>query len=61
MIVELQHKQYNEGAYLKDESIHMIESFGWKCISPLFKDNGADGDYGFINNIYYNNNSSTSN
>jgi len=50
MIVELQHTEYNKGALLANESIPLIEIHHWKCIDPLFQNNGADGDYGFINN-----------
>lgn len=49
MIVELQHSQYNAGALLCDESKDIIENFGWKCVAPLFQNNGCDGDYGFEN------------
>jgi FkbM family methyltransferase len=48
MVVELQHSQYNEGALLCGESLKIIESNGWKCVAPLFQNNGPDGDYGFI-------------
>lgn len=48
LIVELQHKEYNEGAKLVDESLPIIESMGWKCDCPLFQNNGPDGDYSFI-------------
>lgn len=49
MIVELQNIEYNQGALKSDESLPIIESFGWKCDAPLFQNNGADGDYSFIN------------
>ena len=49
MVVELQHSQYNEGALLCDESIKIMEGLGWKCVAPLFQNNGDDGDYGFEN------------
>lgn len=48
LIVELQHTQYNEGAPLAEESIPLIESWGWRCAAPLFQNNGADGDYDFV-------------
>jgi FkbM family methyltransferase len=48
MIVELQRVEFNLGAKLVDESLKIIETMGWKCIDPLFCDNGPDGDYGFI-------------
>jgi len=47
IIVELQHSQYNIGAPLNTESIPIIESFGFKLITPLFTNNGPDGDYHF--------------
>lgn len=48
MIVELQHIEYNEGAFKSDESLPIIESLGWNCDAPLFQNNGADGDYSFV-------------
>lgn len=48
LIVELQSVQYNEGAPKVDVSLPYIESLGWKCVAPLFSNNGPDGDYGFI-------------
>ena len=48
LIVEFQHKQYNEGAPLADESIAFVVSLGFKLITPLFCNNGPDGDYHFI-------------
>lgn len=50
LIVELQSSNYNEGAPLVSESLPWIEKQGWKCIAPLFCNNGPDGDYGFIKN-----------
>lgn len=47
MIVEMQHVEYNDGAPLVSETLPWIESMGWKCVAPLFANNGADGDYGF--------------
>jgi len=48
LIIELQHIQYNEGAYLCDESIKIIEEeFNFKLINPRFCDNGPDADYYF--------------
>jgi FkbM family methyltransferase len=49
LIVELQHQQYNLGAPLSKESIPFIESIGFKLVTPLFQNNGPDGDYHFIN------------
>lgn len=48
LIVELQHLQYNEGAPLAEESIPFIESLGFTLETPLFSNNGPDGDYHFI-------------
>ena len=48
MIVELQNEEYNRGAPQANESIPIIESFGWKCDLPLFQNNGPDGDYSFV-------------
>lgn len=47
LIVELQHVQYNENAPLANETVPFIENLGFKCIAPLFCNNGPDGDYGF--------------
>ena len=47
LIVELQHIQYNENAPLANETIPFIENIGFKCVAPLFCNNGPDGDYGF--------------
>jgi FkbM family methyltransferase len=50
MIVELQHKEYNEGALNNNIAQPLIESLlNFKCVDPLFQNNGPDGDYGFIN------------
>jgi FkbM family methyltransferase len=48
MIVEMQHEQYNLGAPLVKETQPYIESLGWKCVAPLFCNNGPDGDYHFV-------------
>jgi FkbM family methyltransferase len=49
LIIELQHTQYNKDAPLSAESIPIIENeLGVKCEYPLFCNNGADGDYGFV-------------
>lgn len=50
LIIELQHEIYNKGAPLKDQSIPFIESLGFKLVTPLFCNNGPDGDYHFIKN-----------
>jgi hypothetical protein len=47
MIVELQHTDYNQGAWKAHESLPFIESLGWKCIAPLFSRTDVDGDYCF--------------
>jgi hypothetical protein len=51
LIVELQHDQYNIGAPLNTESVPFIESLGFKLVTPLFHNNGPDGDYHFIKEI----------
>lgn len=48
LIVELQHTNYNIGAPLCNEVISLIESFGFKLETPLFCNNGNDGDYHFV-------------
>jgi FkbM family methyltransferase len=50
MIVELQHTNYNDGAPKVDTSLPFIENLGWRCVAPLFANNGPDGDYGFVKN-----------
>jgi len=47
LIVELQKNNYNRDAPNVNISLPFIENLGFKCIAPLFCDNGADGDYGF--------------
>ena len=47
LIVELQHKQYNEGAHLASESIPFIESLGFKCVAARFCEGTHDADYLF--------------
>jgi hypothetical protein len=47
LIVELQHTEYNRGAWKADRSVPFIESLGWKCIGNRFSDNGPDADYCF--------------
>jgi hypothetical protein len=49
IIVELQHEDYNKGAPKCNEVISYIESLGFKLITPLFCNNGPDGDYHFEN------------
>ena len=52
LIVELQHVEYNLGAWNSKESIPFIESLGFKLIAPhngndYFSGNGPDADYHF--------------
>ena len=51
LIVEMQSEQYNEGAPLVGETLPYIESVGFDCKAPLFCNNGANGDYGFVRNV----------
>lgn len=48
LIVEMQTADYNRGAPKVHETLPYIESLGWKCVAPLFSNNGPDGDYGFF-------------
>lgn len=50
IIVELQHEQYNSGAYLSNEAKLLIENMGFTCIADKFQNNGPDADYCFVNN-----------
>ena len=50
MIIELQHTEYNLGAYKHTESLEIIKNMGWNCCDPLFSNNGPDGDYSFVPN-----------
>lgn len=47
MVIEMQHEEYNEKAPNVTKTLPYIESLGWKCVAPLFCNNGPDGDYGF--------------
>lgn len=47
LIVEMQRVNYNDNAPKVDVTLPFIESLGWKCVTPLFCDNGPDGDYHF--------------
>ena len=50
LIVELQHLNYNIGAKTCEESIPIIESMGFKLVTPKFSlSSHADADYHFIN------------
>ena len=51
LIVELQHEEYNLNAPTAQKTIPFIKNLGFKCVAPLFCNNGPDGDYGF-ENIY---------
>jgi len=48
LIVEMQHMNYNDGAPLVAETGPYVESLGWKCVAPMFSNNGPDADYGYI-------------
>lgn len=47
LIVEMQRVNYNDKAPKVQETMPYIESLGWECVTPLFCDNGPDGDYHF--------------
>lgn len=47
LIIELQHTNYNEGAPQAAHSVPVIESLGFKCVAPMFSNNGPDADYDF--------------
>lgn len=49
LILELQHKQYNQGAPLAFDVIHELHKDGWELLAPLFTVSEFDGDYCFIN------------
>jgi FkbM family methyltransferase len=49
LIIEMQHTEYNEGAPLNTEVIPVIEEMGFRLVTPLFCNNGPDGDYHFEN------------
>jgi FkbM family methyltransferase len=48
LVMELQHKEYNQGALKNTEMLPKMLEHGWQCITPLFCNNGPDGDYDFI-------------
>jgi FkbM family methyltransferase len=55
LITELQHVDYNRDAPKSSVAVPLIEKLlGFKCIDPLFQNNGPDGDYGFVNETKYN-------
>jgi FkbM family methyltransferase len=47
MVIEMQHKEYNQGAPNVDETLPYIESLGFKCTNHRLVDNGSDADYTF--------------
>lgn len=49
LILELQHKRYNQGAPLAHEVIYELAKDGWELYAPLFTVSEYDGDYCFIN------------
>jgi len=54
LIVELQSEDYNRGALKVNQSLPIITEMGFKCVDPLFCNNGPDGDYGFLNERFVN-------
>lgn len=48
LVIEMQHTNYNDGAPKFFETVPVVESLGFKCVAPLFCNNGPDGDYGFV-------------
>ena len=48
LIIEMQHVDYNRGAPKVFETAPYIESMGFRCVAPLFCNNGPDGDYHFV-------------
>lgn len=50
LILELQHVQYNKGAPLHTEMLDYCKFIGFDLVTPLFSNNGPDGDYHFIRN-----------
>jgi FkbM family methyltransferase len=47
LIVEMQHENYNNDAPTSIDLVPVIENIGFKLITPLFCNNGPDGDYHF--------------
>lgn len=47
LILELQKVQYNKGAPLRETVIDYVCQNGFDLVTPLFSDNGPDGDYHF--------------
>jgi len=48
LILELQKVEYNKGAPLREEVIAYLDSIGFELKTPLFSNNGPDGDYHFV-------------
>jgi len=48
LVMELQHTEYNQGALKNTEILPRMFEKGWKCVAPLFCNNGPDGDYDFV-------------
>ena len=48
LIVEMQNTNYNDSAPQVSETGPYIESLGWKCVAPMFSNNGPDADYGYM-------------
>ncbi len=49
LILELQHKLYNQGAPFAQDVIQILQKDGWELIAPLFTESEFDGDYCFRN------------
>ena len=47
LILELQNVEYNKGAPLSHQVVSWLAGQGFECTTPLFSNNGADGDYHF--------------
>jgi FkbM family methyltransferase len=47
IILELQHVEYNRGAPLNNQVIDYLQNIGFQLVTPLFTNNGPDGDYHF--------------
>jgi len=52
LIIELQDTQYNRGAPLAEITIEFLRENGWGLVDRKFCDNGPDGDYCFINEVF---------
>jgi FkbM family methyltransferase len=47
LILELQQVEYNTGAPLNSDVIDYLNEIGFELVTPLFSNNGPDGDYHF--------------